>query len=130
MEQGINIIEIPTEILNIFSEYSWEGNVRELRNVIQRSVIYAFQTGKDKIEKEFLPSYMQNINVDEINKVIDVDEINQYETGLEEYLGKIEKQIIKKTLKELNFNKSEAAKRLKIPRATLYYKMDKYEIEG
>ena len=130
MEQGINIIEIPTEILNIFSEYSWEGNVRELRNVIQRSVIYAFQSGKDKVEKEFLPAYMQNIKVDEISKVINVNAINQCEAGLEEYLGRIEKQIIKKTLTELNFNKSEAAKRLKIPRATLYYKIDKYEIEG
>jgi len=128
MEQGINIIEIPNEILNIFSEYNWEGNVRELRNVIQRSVIYASQSGKDKIEKEFLPSYMQNIKIDEINKVINVNEIKHYETGLEEYLEKIEKRIIQKTLEELNFNKSETAKRLKIPRATLYYKIEKYNI--
>lgn len=128
MEQGINIIEIPSEILNIFSEYNWEGNIRELRNVIQRSVIYASQSGKDKIEKEFLPPYMQNIKVDEINKVINVNEIRQYETGLEEYLEKIEKRIIQKTLEELNFNKSEAARRLKIPRATLYYKIEKYNI--
>lgn len=128
MEQGINIVEIPNEVLNIFSEYHWEGNIRELRNVIQRCVIYASQSGKNKIEKEFLPTYMQNIKVDEINKVINVNEIQQYETGLEEYLEKIEKRIIQKTLEELRFNKSEAAKRLKIPRATLYYKMEKYGI--
>lgn len=128
MEQGINIIEIPNEILNIFSEYNWEGNIRELKNVIQRSVIYASQSGKDKVEKSFLPSYMQKIQVDEINKVISVTEIKHYETGLEEYLEKVEKRIIQKTLEELNFNKSEAAKRLKIPRATLYYKIDKYNI--
>ena len=129
MEQGINIIEIPNEILNIFSEYNWEGNVRELRNVIQRSVIYASQGGKNKIEKEFLPHYMQNIKVNEISKVINTDEINQYESGLDEYIEKIERLIIQKTLKELNFNKAEAARRLKIPRATLYYKIEKYGIE-
>lgn len=129
MEQGINIIEIPSEILNVFSEYHWEGNIRELRNVIQRSVIYASQSGKNKIEKSFLPQYMQNIQVDEINKVIEVNEIKQHETGLDKYLEKIEKKIIQKTLEELNFNKSEAAKRLKIPRATLYYKIEKYGIE-
>lgn len=128
MEQGIGIIEIPDEILNIFSEYNWEGNVRELRNVIQRSVVYAHQNGKDKIEKEFLPGYMQQIEVDEINKVVNVTQIKHYETGLEEYIEKIEKRIIQNTLRELNFNKSEAAKRLKIPRATLYYKIDKYGI--
>ncbi|HCX63153.1 MAG TPA: sigma-54-dependent Fis family transcriptional regulator [Clostridiales bacterium] len=128
MEQGIGIIEIPDDILSIFSEYNWEGNVRELRNVIQRSVIYAHQNGKDKIEKEFLPAYMQKIEVDEINKVINVSQIKHHETGLEEYIEKVEKRIIQNTLKELNFNKSEAAKRLKIPRATLYYKIDKYNI--
>ncbi len=128
MEQGISIIEIPDDILNIFSEYNWEGNVRELRNVIQRSIIYAHQNGKDKIEKDFLPTYMQKIEVDEINKVINVSQIKQYETGLDEYLEKIEKRIIQNTLRELNFNKSEAAKRLKIPRATLYYKIEKYGI--
>lgn len=128
MEQGINIVEIPNEILYIFSEYKWEGNVRELRNVIQRSAIMASQSGKNKLEKGLLPSYMQTIEVDEINKFIDLNEIENYESGLEEYLEKIEKRIIIKTLEEMNYNKSEAAKKLKIPRATLYYKMDKYEI--
>lgn len=128
MEQGISIVEIPDEIINIFSEYNWEGNVRELRNVIQRSVIYASQSGKDKIEKIFLPLELQKIEVDEINKVINLNEIRNSETGLDDYLEKIEKRIILKTLEDNNFNKSETAKQLKIPRATLYYKMEKYNI--
>ncbi len=130
MEQGINIVEIPNEILNIFSEYKWEGNVRELRNVIQRSAIMASQSGKNKLEKDLLPSYLQTIEVDEINKFIDLNEIENYESGLEEYLEKIEKGIIIKTLEEMNYNKSVAAKKLKIPRATLYYKMEKFNIRG
>lgn len=129
MEQGISIVEIPDEILSIFSEYKWEGNVRELRNVIQRSAIIAAQRGENKIEKEFLPSYMQNIEVDEIKKFINLNEINSY-AGLEEYIQQIEKRIIIKTLEETNYNKSEAAKKLKIPRATLYYKMDKYKLNN
>ncbi|MGB4439260.1 MAG: sigma 54-interacting transcriptional regulator [Sedimentibacter sp.] len=128
MEQGISIVEIPDEIINIFSEYNWEGNVRELRNVIQRSVIYASQSHKDKIEKEFLPLELQKIEVDEINKIININEIKNNETGLDEYLEKIEKRIIVKTLEDTKFNKTEAAKQLKIPRATLYYKMEKYGI--
>jgi len=128
MEQGISIIEIPDEIIDIFSEYKWDGNVRELRNVVQSSVIYASQSGKGKIEKEFLPSEMQKIEVDEINKIININEIKNSEIGLDEYLEKIEKRIILKTLEEMNFNKSETAKQLKIPRATLYYKMDKHGI--
>lgn len=127
MEQGMSIIEIPDEVLSIFTEYKWEGNVRELRNVVQRSAIIASQSNKNKIEKEYLPLYMQNIEVDSINKLINANESN-YDYGLEEYLQKIEKNIILKTLKEFNYNKSDVAKKLKIPRATLYYKMDKYQI--
>lgn len=130
MEQGINIIEIPKDILDIFFAYSWEGNVRELRNIIQSSVVYASQSGKGKIEKEFLPSYMQKIKVDAISKIIDLSEIKESESGLEEYMASIEKRIISETMKDLNYNKSEVAKKLKIPRATLYYKLDKYNIKA
>jgi len=129
MEQGINIIEIPKDILDIFFAYSWEGNVRELRNIIQRSVIIASQAGKGKIEKGFLPNYMQKIEIDSINKILNMAEIKESDSGLEEYMNKIEKSIIAEALKDLNFNKTEAAKRLKIPRATLYYKMEKYGIK-
>ncbi len=128
MEQGINIVEIPNDILDIFSEYKWEGNVRELRNIIQRSVILSAQVGSYKIEKKFLPSYMQEIEVDSMSKIISLSDIKECGNGLEEYIDKIEKTIIMESLKELNYNKTEVAKRLKLPRATLYYKMEKYGI--
>jgi PAS domain S-box-containing protein len=128
MEQGINIIQIPKDILDIFFAYGWEGNVRELRNVIQSSVVYASQGDNGKIEKEFLPQYMQKIKVDTINKIINLSEIKDSDSGLEEYMSSIEKGIIKETMKDLNYNKSEVAKKLKIPRATLYYKLEKYNI--
>lgn len=132
MEQGINIIEIPKDILDIFSAYSWEGNVRELKNVIQRCAIMAHQCGKGKIEKSFLPTYMQKIeiiNQDVGNNFINISEINEIQQGLDHFLENVEKKIIFQTLKNTKFNKSETAKILKMPRATLYYKMEKYGIE-
>lgn len=128
MEQGINVVEIPKDILDIFFAYSWEGNVRELRNITQSAVVYASQCGKGKIEKEFLPIYMQKIEVDTISKIINLSEIKESDSGLEEYMSSIEKRIIFETMKDLNYNKSEVAKKLKIPRATLYYKIGKYNI--
>lgn len=128
MERGINIIEIPSDIFDVFFAYGWEGNVRELRNVIQRSVIYASQDGKNKINKDFLPPYMQEIEIDTISKIVNLTEIKESDCSLEEYMSKIEKRIISETLKDVNFNKSEAAKKLKLPRATLYYKIEKYHI--
>ncbi len=132
MEQGMNIIEIPKDILDIFSAYSWEGNVRELKNVIQRCAIMANQSKKGKIEKSFLPTYMQKIeiiNQDFGNNFINVSEFSELQQGLDHFLENVEKKLILQTLKNTKFNKSEAAKILKLPRATLYYKMEKYGIE-
>lgn len=131
MEQGISIIEIPKEIFDIFDAYSWEGNIRELKNVIQRSVVMANQSGKGKIDKSFLPDYMQKIEIINMqlgNNLINISESNQFSDGLESYVENIEKRIITQVLNNCRFNKSEAAKQLKIPRATLYYKIEKYGI--
>lgn len=128
MEQGINIIELPKSIIDIFLAYSWEGNVRELRNVIQRSVILASNDGTGRIEKRFLPAHMQKIEVNTVGKIVNLADIETSDGGLDEYMSRIEKAIITKTLEDLGYNKSDAAKKLKIPRATLYYKMEKYGI--
>lgn len=128
-EQGINIIEIPKDVLKIFSAYSWDGNVRELKNIIQRALIFALQDKNDKIEKEYLPSYMQDIDVSPLVETINMEDLKKSNDGLEKHMAKIEKDIIEKALKDVNYIKSEAAKNLKIPRTTLYYKMEKYGIK-
>jgi len=102
MEQGISIIEIPKEIFDIFDVYSWEGNVRELKNVIQRSVVMANQSGKGKIEKSFLPDYMQKIEIINLqlgNNLINITESSELSEGLESYVENIEKKKIKEALK-------------------------------
>lgn len=130
MENGINIIEIPEKILNIFKNYTWEGNVRELRNVIQRSIILALESSKDRIEEEHLPSYLRNIDydIDELSYNSSIEEENK--EGLEETLEKLEKEIIKKALNKTGWQKSKAAKILRIPRTTLYYKIEKYGLKN
>ena len=122
MENGMNIIEIPNEIFNIFKRHSWEGNVRELKNIIQRSVLLAKESNNEKILIEFLPDYLQVIDVEE-ELSLDYDSSTQ---GIEEYLEKIEKEIIKKTLDSFNYNKKKTAEHLSMPRSNLYYKIEKY----
>ncbi len=129
MENGINIIQIPQNILNILKNYSWEGNVRELRNVIQRAVILARENNKNQIEKEHLPTYLQNIIINK-QKYVDNDIQLNTEIGLESTIEEIEKQIIKEALEKTNFKKTDTAKLLKIPRTTLYYKIEKYGLKN
>lgn len=129
MEQGINLIEIPKDVLDIFSAYSWEGNVRELRNVIQRAVIFAAQSKSGKIEKEFLPSYMQDIEPDSMQGMFEMNHIGDNGAGLDDYVSRFERMLISKALKESGGNKAVAAKKLQVPRTTLYYKMQKYGLD-
>lgn len=125
MEQGMNILELSKEVEEIFLNQPWEGNVRELRNVVQRSAIFAFQDNSGKIKKEHLPESMLQNNLNNLNDNIDYDEL----LDLEGAVGKLEKEMIQKALKTTNNNMIKAAKLLQIPRTTLYYKIEKYKLK-
>lgn len=88
---------------------SWSGNLRELRNVIRRSALFA--------EKEFITS----------------DDLPDFIPAKEEELTlrpENEKEIIENAIKKAGGNKTLAAKMLKIDRKTLYNKIDRYDIKS
>lgn len=122
MENGMNIIEIPNEIHKIFNRHNWDGNVRELRNILLRCVLLAKESKNEKILVEFLPDYLQEIDVEE-EFLLDYDFAD---LSIEEYMSKIEKDIIKAALEEYNYNKKKTAEKLRMPRSNLYYKIEKY----
>jgi two-component system response regulator HydG len=99
------------EALNLFMSYSWPGNIRELKNVLEYSLA---MSGGQKIGLHHVPPLLQNLNVRKPRP----DEIPTPD-----------KQHILETLKECRFNKKLTAERLGISRKTLYEKMKKHEIE-
>lgn len=107
-EKGKKINDFSPEVMEIFLAHSWPGNVRELENVIEHAVIIA---KRDEIAIKDLP---QNL----LQKSIAVEGLIT--------LQDVEKDLILKTLKEMNWNKHKAAKKLKINRSTLYGKMRRY----
>jgi two-component system response regulator HydG len=101
------------DVEDIFKQYHWPGNLRELQNVIKRAVLL---TSGDKVEKEALPkevyrSKESNVKADNFSK------------------ADYEKEQIVKALKQSNFNKSKAAKLLQITRKTLYNKINHYNLD-
>jgi len=101
------------EVEDIFKQYHWPGNLRELQNVIKRAVLL---TNGDFVEKEALPkevykSKLGNVKNDNFSK------------------ADYEKEQIVKALKQSNFNKSKAAKLLQITRKTLYNKINHYNLD-
>lgn len=101
---------ITKEAEDLLKQSYWKGNIRELKNVIERAVILE---DSDNITKNSLPFDLQSAFVS-IDNVYD--------------LAVIEKQHIQKVLQHTNGNKTETARLLGIGLTTLYRKMDEYGI--
>lgn len=117
-----NIPEIPSEVMDVLVNYDWEGNIRELKNIIERIVILVKNNKAKKIDMNFLP-----------RSIIESSKVKiQYEEvfDLNEIIHRAEKEAIINAMKISNGNKAKAAKLLNIPRSTLYFKLDKYKISG
>jgi len=125
MEYGVNILNFSNEVMEIFKYYDWEGNVRELRNLVETLVILARNNNSKIIDLDLLPDYIVKNSTVKIRKKREKD--NSYD--LNSIIAEVEKETIIKALKATNYNKKKAAKLLNIPRSTLYFKMDKYNIK-
>lgn len=109
------ITRISTEYLDALKQHPWKGNIRELRNVIERSVIL---TDSSELEMVSLPSDFQDlISQDSKSKTMSAFE-----------LASAEKIHIQKVMNYTNGNKTETAKLLNIALTTLYRKLDEYQI--
>ncbi len=108
------------QALDTMLRHSWPGNVRELENAVERAVILC---NGDLITARELPSALSETIVLE-ERPVEAD-ISLAGLPLEE----VERRVIEETLRQTGDNKSEAARRLGITRATLHNKLRKYEPE-
>lgn len=108
------------DVKDIFSNYSWPGNIRELDNIIKS----AFVSSKLKhITLEDLPSRLSN------SKENFSFETSNFFTNLHIAVNNYEKVLITKILQKNNWHCSATAKELGIHRSLLYKKIEKYKIE-
>ncbi|SDL70154.1 PAS domain S-box-containing protein [Dendrosporobacter quercicolus] len=115
------ITKVDPELMAALLQYSWPGNIRELFNVLERLVILA---DSSLLTLDNLPSTFRQAALAGGEPERRPQEINLVQTT-----GNIEKEMITVALAEAQFNKAVAAKKLGIPRSTLYYKMHKLGIE-
>lgn len=110
------------EVLETFKAYDWPGNLREMKNVIKRAVLLS---GTEEIGIESLPREM----IDAVrNPAPDLSHSTTPIYDLKALQEAQERELIIKTLHEVRYNKSKAARILNIDRKTLYLKMEKYGI--
>lgn len=121
-ELDSNVSGFTEEVETILKQYPWHGNLRELRNVIKRAVLLA---PENEITKDCLPREI----IYPVETEIKSDTIEIGESKLKDASSEFEKQLIVRTIQEAGFNKSKAARLLKIDRKTLYNKIKQYGIE-
>ncbi|MCP4704888.1 MAG: sigma-54-dependent Fis family transcriptional regulator [candidate division Zixibacteria bacterium] len=110
--------DLSDESLGLLKSYDWPGNIRELKNILERAMILA--SGK-KIEIEHI-----GIEDETERAPLDVDFSKDSSSGLED----AEKHMIEDALKKAGGNKTDAAKLLKITRRRLYSRMKYHSIGG
>jgi len=109
---------ISNNVMNIFMNYNWPGNIRELENIIKYLTIIV----KDNIvTPEHLPEKIKYNNKVTSNGEKNI--INENQT-----LPEIEKSKIIEILQKNKYNKSKTARDLDITRSVLLYKLQKYNI--
>jgi len=115
---------ISDEALRFILEYEWRGNIRELRNFIERIVVF---NQSEVVKREQVVKIIQGDSQFEAAVREDGEEALP-KTCLSDILEDKEREIIFDLLKKHNNNKSEVAKALNIPRSTLYYRMKSLNI--
>lgn len=115
-ETGNPGITITEDAVGLLVNYNWPGNVRELQNIIERALVLCEHNRITADDLSFISS-----------KVKDTSDMD-YGFNLEETISGVEKDMIKRALKQCRGVKAKAAKLLRIKESTLYYKMEKYKI--
>lgn len=109
-----SVKSVSDEVMKILISYSWEGNVRELENLIE-GIMSIYDT--DIIEVEHLPLRFKKVESQKLNK------------SLRDTLEEVEKALILEALEKSEYNISQTAEMLHIPRQTLQYKISKYNLK-
>jgi two-component system, NtrC family, response regulator HydG len=120
-ELGKAIERFSEEVNHIFLRYSWPGNVREMKNVVKRAVLLS--SGNEVIKSTLPPEIIREVENPMQEGIVTETK------DLKALAEKNEKDLIQKTLEEVKFNKSKAAKILNIDRSTLYNKIKLYGLE-
>ncbi|MGH7885207.1 MAG: sigma-54-dependent transcriptional regulator [Thermodesulfobacteriota bacterium] len=116
-EMNKDIESFSPETLEILERYHYPGNVRELENIIARSVALE---PSPIIQKESLPNLIIN------NEIVELENTITSGNDLDSILGDLEKQMIENALKASRNNKTETAKLLGITLRSLRYRLSKH----
>ena len=115
---------VSNDALAVLMDYNWPGNIRELRNLIERIMILE---NKEFIEKEDLPqSILERASLPDSSRERDMKSFPLPEKGVS--LEDVEKNFITQALQKTGGNQTRAARLLRMTRDAFRYRMKKFGI--
>ena len=119
-KHGGEAVVFPPETMAVLQEYQWPGNVRELENTVERLLI---MRSSDTIDVTELPAKVrEGKRPGQVCRVVNLPD--------EGYsLEQLEREIVVEALERNDWNQTAAARFLRIPRHTLIYRIEKYNIQ-
>lgn len=123
-QESREIKSMAPEAIKALTRYNWPGNIRELKNLIERMVI---MTPEQSITYEHLPASIRNAGTDQTDEMA-IGEIstNSYREAKELF----EKQFLLQKLEENNWNISRTAEEIGLERSNLHRKIKAYGLEA
>lgn len=112
-EMGIDVAGLTTQAEEKLKKHAWPGNIRELRNVLERAMI--------RKEDEWIESGDIDFSL-KLTEAVATDE------SLQETIERVERERIEEALKHEDGDAQRAAKRLGIGKSSFYAKRSKYDI--
>ena len=122
--EGEEPLRISPQALELLQRYSWPGNVRQLRSVIQRGQILC--DGQMILPKD-LPDEIQKAGSNAVQRLYELQEqlaLPPEGIDLRAFMGEIERKFIREALIRCNGNQVQAAALLRISRDQLRYRLD------
>lgn len=120
--------ELSPAVIDMFVTYDWPGNIRELENVVGRSIIN-LNSNEAMILPKHIPSLIRTTKPqwpNDDNMLREPEAEAPPDQTLSKLLDSTEKDILQKTLQRTKGNKTKAAKQLGIAVRSLYYKLEKH----
>ncbi len=119
------IVEVVPEAMHILESYDWPGNIRELRNVVQRMAIFA----NGSITPKSLPTEIHSAGtLESIMKACNRCLVEEKMT-FDEVVNCLEMNLVKQALLKAEGNRSQAAKALNLSPSTFRDKLKKFNLE-